>query len=252
MTSGQQPPLKVSVCLATFNGEAYVEEQVRSILNELGGSDELVIVDDASTDGTVDIVREVKDRRVRLIRNAANRGHVLTFERALREASGSRILLSDQDDVWLPGRLHTFVPLLAGSVPAVAATAFLSFPDSEGFLNDDEERLTALRNGGGLRDLTLLMVGRQPYFGCAMGMNRKAVELALPFPAYVEAHDHWIAIVGIASGGIRKSDEPTVARRLHSNNLTPTRRRSTAARLETRAVMARMYLEAKRRLKNAS
>ena len=95
---------RVSVCMATYNGASFVSAQIESILAQLVDDDELVIVDDASTDDTVAVVESIGDPRIRIIRQNVNQGYVRTFERALREATGDVLLLSDQDDLWLPGR----------------------------------------------------------------------------------------------------------------------------------------------------
>ena len=62
----------------------------------------------------------------------------------------------------------------------------------------------------------------------------------LPFPSGVEAHDHWIAIVGLVSGELRQVDTVTVLRRIHGDNLTPRQRRGLRAVLTTRITMARL------------
>jgi len=90
-------PVRVSVCLAAHDGAEYVGEQVRSILDQLGPTDELVVVDDASTDDTVSIVQSLGDARVTVHRSDANVGSVRTFERALGLARGAYLLLADQE-----------------------------------------------------------------------------------------------------------------------------------------------------------
>ena len=97
---------RLSVAMATYNGAQFINEQIRSILPQLGDHDELVIVDDASSDNTVELVGAFADSRIVLARNEVNRGYVRTFERALALARGEVILLSDQDDEWFPGRVE--------------------------------------------------------------------------------------------------------------------------------------------------
>jgi glycosyltransferase involved in cell wall biosynthesis len=81
--------------MAAYNGSLHIGEQIHSILAELGSNDELVIVNDASTDATSEIVRAIEDSRIRLIDSEANSGYVRTFERALTEARGEYVFLSD-------------------------------------------------------------------------------------------------------------------------------------------------------------
>ena len=95
---------RVSVCMATYNGATYVGEQLRSILDELDDQDEVIVVDDASSDATVDVINALDDPRVRVHLQPRNRGYVRTFERAMGLATGDVVMLADQDDVWVAGR----------------------------------------------------------------------------------------------------------------------------------------------------
>ncbi len=76
-----------------------------SILTQLGAEDEVIFVDDASTDGTKEKVLSLGDRRIQLIEHTANRGVSRTFEDAIRAASGRILFLSDQDDLWSPNKV---------------------------------------------------------------------------------------------------------------------------------------------------
>lgn len=95
----------VSVAMATYNGAEFVTEQIASILPQLAPGDEIVIVDDASTDDTLEVISRIDDPRIRLVRNEVNLGYVHTFERALATTRGEVIFLSDQDDEWFPERV---------------------------------------------------------------------------------------------------------------------------------------------------
>ena len=72
----------ISVCLATYNGEKYIKEQIDSILPELKEGDELLILDDCSNDNTVNLINSyLFDVRIKLILNNTNLGHVQTFNK---------------------------------------------------------------------------------------------------------------------------------------------------------------------------
>ncbi len=73
------PKTRVSVCLAACNGARFIGRQVQSILDQLGPADELIVVDDASSDDTVAVVESFSDHRIKLIRQRRNRGVVATF-----------------------------------------------------------------------------------------------------------------------------------------------------------------------------
>ena len=98
--------MKISVCLATFNGEKYLQQQIESILIQLGDNDELIISDDGSSDQTLNIIESFSDKRIHIFHNKMNHGFIGNFENALRIATGDYIFLSDQDDVWSSDKLR--------------------------------------------------------------------------------------------------------------------------------------------------
>ncbi|MCC3277717.1 glycosyltransferase family 2 protein [Arthrobacter sp. zg-Y40] len=236
--------IRVSVCMAAYRGEAYIKEQIDSILAELGPDDELIVVDDASGDGTAGIVEAFTgDARVRLVRNEHNMGYVRTFNRAVGLARGKYLFLSDQDDVWMPGRVQRMLHALQDS--AVVATNFAILGQ------DGSGKRTVLRSRDSthnIRNIFAVLVGYRPYFGCGMAIRADALDLFAPVPSFVfESHDLWLALTANASGQMVHLDEPTLYRRLHDNNVTPSTRRPLAKILRARIMAFRMLGEALRR-----
>src|SRR4051794_20690690 len=95
--------MKLSIALATYNGEAFLEAQLRSLLYQTRLPDEVVVSDDCSEDATLHILEAFAREapfEVLLLRNAAKLGFVRNFERAIEACTGDVIFLSDQDDVW--------------------------------------------------------------------------------------------------------------------------------------------------------
>jgi O-antigen ligase len=232
--------IRASVCMATYNGSAYVAEQVDSILAQLAPDDELVIVDDASRDDTLEVLRTYVDPRVRIIPLSTNVGHVRAFERAVVEATGEYLLFSDQDDIWVEGRLEQMVSAMQTSTIVASNWRHIGgAPNTWAQFTD--QPATARSN---FSNLAAIYRGRLPYFGCAMGMRRDALPLVLPFPRVTEAHDVWIAIAGSVDGGMAHMSSATVERRIHANNLTPKTRRSLRKKLKTRLGMIELTLTA--------
>jgi glycosyltransferase involved in cell wall biosynthesis len=158
--------MNVSVCMATYNGARYVQEQVASILPQLGPSDELVIVDDSSRDETVSMLRALQEPRVRIHCNERNRGVVPSLERALRLARNDVLMLADQDDVWLPGRAQTLVAALQSS-GALVASSNSSFMDAAGAPIEFEfPRLRAADSTRYVHNIARVFAGSAPYWGC--------------------------------------------------------------------------------------
>lgn len=234
-----RPP--VSVAMATYGGAAFVGEQVRSILAQLRDGDELVVVDDASKDDTVAVVRSIDDGRIRLVESPVNRGYVRTFESALRECRHDLLLLADQDDVWPSGRLDAMVAALAstdvvaGNLVLLGSGRALSSPfGAEGWALRAADSTRHARNVGGI------LAGMRPYYGCAMGLRRSALETVMPFPSFLtESHDLWLALCGNLRGSITHLEDVVVLRRVHDTNQTPDRPRGVVPALRSRLMLVR-------------
>ena len=102
---------KVSVVMPVYNVEIYVAEAVTSVLSQTYENFELLIVDDGSTDASVDICNLIDDPRIRLIRQA-NRGLAGARNTGIREARGDYIAFLDSDDLWAPEKLARHVAYL--------------------------------------------------------------------------------------------------------------------------------------------
>jgi glycosyltransferase involved in cell wall biosynthesis len=96
---------RISVCMATHNGARFIRRQLETILTQLAPGDEVVISDDSSTDGTLEIIDSFDDPRIRLFTGNTFFGPIFNFENALRKAMGEIIVLADQDDIWLDGKV---------------------------------------------------------------------------------------------------------------------------------------------------
>lgn len=211
---------KVSVCLAAYNGERFISEQVRSILSQLGPLDELIICDDGSGDGTRDVVTSIDDPRLVLRSFSLNVGHVRNFERAISIATGDLIFLSDQDDVWSSGKYDMVVDCFLKNPDVQFVHHAVSTIDSCG--NTLSQFFNPLHEG---RQTRILYLFRQLFkcqvIGCAVAFRSSLKCIALPFPAMAYAHDHWLAIVAGVFGQVYFLNKPLVRYRWHTANLSP-------------------------------
>lgn len=112
----------VSVCIAVFNCEQYIGQAIESVLNQTLGDFELVIADNASTDGTVEVVKSYDDPRIRLIRNERNIGAVANFDLVMREGVGKYVKLVGADDLLYPTCLERQVAVMEAD-PTLSMTA---------------------------------------------------------------------------------------------------------------------------------
>ena len=221
---------KISACMAAYNGEPYVEAQLRSILTQLKPTDEVIIVDDVSTDKTIERIAGISDSRIRLLRHNRNRGVVATFEDALRSASGEILFLCDDDDLWAPTKAARFVEHFKERPDVEIVTSRVRMIDEHGRpLADSRINREGRFLPGFWRNLY-----KNHYQGSAMAIRASLLGRVLPFPARKSfLHDAWIGTRNDLLGG--KSvflNENLLFYRRHLNNASRTK--SLVKQIQTR------------------
>ncbi|WP_020208141.1 glycosyltransferase [Gilvimarinus chinensis] len=242
----------ISVCLASHNGADYIQQQIDTILHQLQLQDELVVVDDCSQDDTVNIIRSFADDRIRLFHNDRQLGHVKTFAKAITEARGKYIFLADQDDIWPPGRVNLMRSALDKDDCQVVAGNFKILPTKDTAPQRQQKILLAAQSNHTLSNLLGILLGRRPYYGCAMAFDRSLKKMVLPIPEYVESHDLWIAMIGNTVKKMSHLEEEVLIKREHGKNLSAPARRPwpTIVQSRIKMVLAEMIiLNRARRLK---
>lgn len=202
----------ISVCLASYNGEKYIRQQVDSILSQLGPTDELIVSDDGSKDETLNVLSAIDDSRLNVIHNEAPHGVKHNFVNALNNAKGDYFFFSDQDDVWLPNKVELFMKAFNEGANVVISNCYVTDSD----LNKTGElRFPGARAKIGLLDT----IYRPRWQGSCMAFDRKSFNAFSPIPKskYIE-HDTWIGLtVGNFKGFKRVVlSEPTILYRRHS------------------------------------
>ena len=217
--------IRVSVCVATFNAGDYLAPQLASILSQLGDSDEVVASDNGSTDGTRERLAALADGdpRVRVLDLAASRptgkeNLIANFENALAAARGRYVLLSDQDDVWLPHRVARTLAALR-EYDLVAG-------DAQVIDGDGRVVLASYLRAHGLRRGWWRAMLRNPYLGCTVGLRREVLAKALPFPAKLPMHDIYLGMVAETYFRPALLDVPLIQYRRHGANASSAGERS--------------------------
>lgn len=116
---------KTSVITPVRNGEAFIEQAIASVLSQIGPNDEHIVIDDGSTDRTWEIVSQIRDARVRLIKSARP-GVSAARNTGLAHASGEFIAFLDADDEWTPGRHEAMLSYLAARPDLDAVYGYFS------------------------------------------------------------------------------------------------------------------------------
>ena len=209
---------KISVCMAAYQGEKYIAAQLQSILVQLSAGDEVIVVDDHSSDGTRDQVRGLGDSRIRLIERSANQGVAKSFEEALSHATGSVIFLSDQDDLWEAEKVTTVMEVLESNprVTLVATDAALIDQDGKPLGSSYYAWRGTFRPGFWSNLI------RCKFLGCTMTFRAALLPKILPIPGGGDIlHDIWIGTVNSAtSGDTLYINKPLVRYRRHVSSLT--------------------------------
>lgn len=204
--------MMISVCIATYNGGKYVKEQLESILKQIGPDDEVVISDDNSDDGTVEIIRQLKDDRVLIVKNDHPRSYTRNFENALRHSSGDIIFLSDQDDVWIDGKLSIMIKCLKEYDFVVSDAVVVNEILETIALSHFEQN--KVKKGFWINFI------RTRYIGACMAFRREVLNVAIPFPAKNElcAHDYWLTLIAESMFKVYLEPSQLIMYRRHGEN----------------------------------
>ena len=181
--------MKISVCMASYNGSKFIKNQITSILSQLDKSDQLVVSDDCSSDDTIIIIESFKDSRIKLIKNKYNIGVVANFESALKVANGDIICLSDQDDEWLDNKV-SFIRnfFISNNIDMVVHDAKIM----KGGNIVTNSLFEQIGSSGGL----FKNIYSNSYTGCCMAFRRSILKKILPIPNKKGIfHDAWIGIL---------------------------------------------------------
>ena len=210
--------IKISVCMATYNGEKYIKEQLISILNQIAETDEIIISDDSSNDNTLEIISSIDDSRIKIYRNSF-RNVVKNFEFAISKASGDIIFLSDQDDIWHPDKVINYMDQFR-NIDIGLVIANLQIIDKYG------------KNSGkgffeeGFSSSILQNFIKNNFIGCSMAFRKELVSRVIPFPNNIPMHDWWIGLVALKSSRVGYINKKLTYYRRHDSNVTSGNRSS--------------------------
>lgn len=203
---------EISVVIATYNGEKYLKQQLDSILTQTITPKEIIIVDDASTDGTVSILETyATDKRFRLFVNEQNTGYIKSFEKGMLHTSCPLIALSDQDDIWLPHKLETLLTNLQNYIAVYSDSVLIA--ENGASLH---KKMSDLKNQLTYDNCLMYTIGAWAP-GHAMLFRKELIEKCNPFPTIV-THDFWLGFVAACYGGIAYVNEVLVQYRQHTTN----------------------------------
>ena len=210
-----QLQLLVSIALCTYNGERFLKEQIDSILNQTYTNTEIIVTDDASTDGTKNILENyaAKDSRVKVFFNDTNIGLLRNYEKAVQLTKGQYIAFADQDDVWKAEKIEKLVSNLGDAMLVYCNSEYI---DADGKLMN--RKLTDYRNP--IIGRNLFAMDEESGIWCAghaQLFRRELLEIAFPFTPYIY-HDGWLTYIAMLKGTVKFIPDVLVYYRQHGLN----------------------------------
>lgn len=208
--------MKISVAMAYYNGGTYIEEQMESILSQLGEKDELIVSVDGASDGSKPLLLKMADidKRIRVIKGPG-KGVVKNFENAICHCTGDIIYLSDQDDIWKPDKVEKVNAAFEN--PEVKAVLHNAEIVDENGVPMGAASLFTVR---GSRTGILKNLIKNSYVGCCMAFRKELVQVICPIPKEMYMHDYWIGTAAEYMGKVCLLEQPLIGYRRHSSNVT--------------------------------
>lgn len=221
--------MTVEILLATYNGVRFLDSQLSSIFSQTYSNWHILIRDDGSNDGTVQLLDHFAARYPKCIKIIQNHERGLgargNFARLLEYASAPYVMFCDQDDIWMPNKIEVLIQkMLQLEASMGSSTPILVHSDLE-VVDKDLNTIAKsfwqyqyLSPTSGQGWNTLLV--QNTVTGCATLVNRALYRKALPIPTEAIMHDWWLALVAAVFGHLEALPQPTVRYRQHLTNDT--------------------------------
>ncbi len=228
MTNDMDQLPHIDILLATYNGERYVEEQIRSLLKQTYPHWHLIIRDDGSTDNSLSIIHRYKQNypdAITIIEDGqVNLGACRNFGRLLERSTGDYVMFCDQDDVWLPkkieltlGKMRSLEERYGSDRPLLVYTDMYVVNDALSVISDSfwHHQVFNPRIGKSLSRFLVSNVAT----GCTVMINKKLRDLSVPIPEEAMMHDWWVGLISVTLGQNDYVSEPTILYRQHALNV---------------------------------
>lgn len=212
--------IKVSIAMTMYNGEKYIVEQLKTIMNQTRTADEVVIVDDKSTDHCVELVENFIEtnhlKNWQLVKNDKNVGWKKNFYKAAGYTTGDVVFFSDQDDIWMPNKiekmLNVMINMNAGGVYCESIIV-----DQDG--NILKERQSKKRFSGKISVVRCTKSFLFSVFlGCRCCFKREVIDKYLSLGFDDGDHDSQCGRIALLISTMYRYDEPLIKYRIHKNN----------------------------------
>ncbi len=223
--------MKISLAMATYNGEKYVKTQLDSILNQTRRPDEVVIIDDCSKDNTAKIITKyIEENQLNWSFSVAekNSGYIGNFANALSSTTGDIVFLCDQDDEWFKDKIEKTLEVFENNPKAMGVATSYILTDADGKPFPKQPNIPNTANNGYLPfeveknstvkiDLKTIVVNCiSP--GCTTAFKRETVDKYVKETNRTIAHDWELQLLTAEMGEMYYLDIPLMGYRQHGNN----------------------------------
>jgi glycosyltransferase involved in cell wall biosynthesis len=230
---------RIDILLATYNGAAFLAEQLASLIAQDYPNFGILIRDDGSTDNTPNIIADWEQKHPDIIKvlhdGQRNLGATGNFNALMLASEAPYIAFSDHDDYWLPHKLSTQLTALQNlenGDPTVPAFVFCDLKYCDAQLKVIHPSLIKKDKLNPDKTQTHRLLMQNVPYGCAMMLNRSLLLAATPIPVKALLHDHWLALAASLIGRIAFVPEALILHRVHTSNAS---RASSAHKKEASA-----------------
>ncbi len=217
----------VDILLATYNGDKYLDDLIRSLLEQTWSSWRLIVRDDGSNDGTCQIIQKFTEacpgKIISLNDGKGRLGAAGSFSVLLENSESNYIMLCDQDDVWFKNKIEITLKAMLRLEREHWNIPLMVFTD----LTETDEHLNVISTSFMKSQKLFPSVVSDPVklsalnvvAGCTVMINRTALHCVLPIPSGFVMHDQWMAVNIARYGRIRFLPVSTIFYRQHSSNV---------------------------------
>ncbi len=235
----------ISVVMTTYNGESFVREQIESIFQQTLLPDELIIIDDCSTDRTVDVVKKTvlsapESVRVNVISNQTNVGYIENFYNAISKAKGSYIFLSDQDDVWEKEKIDEMIRVMKQEKCSLLCSNFHLIDKSGNIVEDRDsyninEFIEKIKADYKEISLHRLIYGNVAQ-GCTYCFTREIQDKYIRLHCNYVIHDKQLIIIAASIGKVGFLNRKLIRYRIHGANSVGISSKKTKAYMKHKGI----------------
>lgn len=231
----------VSICMATYNGEMYLSQQLDSLISQTYKNIEVVVQDDCSSDKTLEVLNEYKERlNLKIYQNEKNLGFMQNFESVLKKAEGDFIAICDQDDIWESDKIELLLHNIEDSTLVYSDSMLID--ENGNSLNQNFS--SSLKNNFITTKNPLAFLNDNCVSGHAMLFKKDLLKYIFPFSQTV-FFDAWIAANAATLDGVKYFNKPLVRYRQHGNNTL------SKYNNKSKSVIDRISSKAQKKLENS-